>query len=115
MENLDFEESCNCKFNMCKFYDYDNDCCSKEICFKLKKSKNIIYNIGQWLHKHFEDFTKPFVLTLGFIGIICAIIGHYGTMGFNWKWFVFFELPLYLFCSWALYKAYKLYKISKKL
>jgi len=73
------------------------------------------YNIGQWLHKHFEDFTKPFVLTLGFTGIICAMIGHYGTLGFNWKWFVFFELPLYLFCSWALYKAYKLYKISKKL
>lgn len=73
------------------------------------------YNIGRWLCRHFEDFTKPFVLTLGFGGIICAIIGHYGTMGFNWKWFIFFELPLYLFCSWALYKAYKLYKISKKL
>ena len=38
---------------------------------------------GKFLHNHFEDFTKPFVLTLGFIGILFAIIGHYGTMGFN--------------------------------
>ena len=74
---------------------------------------NIIMKFGEFLHKHFEDFTKPFVLTLGFFGILFAIVGHYGQMGFNWKWFVFFELPLYLFCGWALYKAYKLYKRSK--
>ena len=50
---------------------------------------------------------------IALIGIVFAIIGHYGTMGFNWKWFVFFELPLYLFCGWALYATYKLYKRSK--
>ena len=74
---------------------------------------NIIMKFGEFLHKHFEDFTKPFVLTLAFFGIVFAIIGHYGQMGFNWKWFAFFELPLYLFCSWALYKAYQLYKCAK--
>jgi len=76
---------------------------------------NIIMKFGEFLHKHFEDFTKPFVLILGFFGILFAIVGHYGQMGFNWKWFVFFELPLYLFCVWALYSGYKLYKKAKDL
>lgn len=58
---------------------------------------NLIIKFGEFLHKNFEDFTKPFVLTLAFFGIVFAIIGHYGTIGFNWKLFVFFELPLYLF------------------
>lgn len=76
---------------------------------------NIFMKVGEFLHKHFEDFTKPVVLTLAFFGILFAIVGHYGTLGFNWKWFVFFELPLYLFCIWALYKAYKIYKMCKQL
>ena len=71
---------------------------------------NIINAIGGFLHRHFEDFTKPFVLILAFFGIMFAVVGHYGEMGFNWKWFCFFELPLYLFCIWALYAGYKLYK-----
>ena len=75
---------------------------------------NLIYKFGEFLRNHFEDFTKPFVLTLTFFGITFAIVGHYGTMGFNIKWFLFFELPLYLFCTWALYKAYKLYKMIKQ-
>ena len=75
---------------------------------------NIFMKFGEFLHNHFEDFTKPFVITLTIIGIICAVVGHYGTMGFNWKWFVFWELPLYLFCGWALYKAYQLYKMTKQ-
>jgi len=53
-------------------------------------------------------------LTLAFFGITFAIVGHYGTIGFNIKWLLFFELPLYLFCTWALYKAYKLYKMIKQ-
>ena len=71
---------------------------------------NLIMKFGEFLHKNFEDFTKPFVLTLAFFGIVFAIIGHYGTIGFNWK---LFELPLYLFWGWALYATYKLYKRSK--
>jgi len=76
--------------------------------------KKLINLIGGFLHQHFEDFTKPLVLTLAFFGILFAIVGHYGTIGFNLKWFLFFELPLYLFCIWALYGAYKLYKKAKK-
>lgn len=75
---------------------------------------NLLFKFGEFLHKHFEDFTKPFVLTLAFFGITFAIVGHYGTMGFNLKWFLFFELPLYLFCGWALFKVYKLYKMTKQ-
>ena len=75
---------------------------------------NIIFKLGKFLHNHFEEFTKPFVLTLAFFGILFAIVGHYGTVGFNIKWFLFFELPLYLFCTWALYSAYKLYKMTKR-
>jgi hypothetical protein len=75
---------------------------------------NLLFKFGEFLHKHFEDFTKPFVLTLAFFGIAFAIVGHYGTMGFNLKWFLFFELPLYLFCGWALFKVYKLYKMTKQ-
>lgn len=71
---------------------------------------NIINVIGGFLHRHFEDFTKPFVLILAFFSILFAVVGHYGEMRFNWKWFCFFELPLYLFCIWALYAGYKLYK-----
>jgi len=37
MENLDWEESCNCKFNMCEFYDYNKDKCIREFCIKLEK------------------------------------------------------------------------------
>lgn len=76
---------------------------------------NIINVVGRFLHKHFEDFTKPFVITLAIFGIGFAIVGHYGTMGFSWKWFLFFELPLYIFCIWALWSAYKLYKKAKEL
>ena len=67
-----------------------------------------IYKIDKLFNKHFEYFIKPIVLILAFFGITLAIIGHYGTMGFNWKWFIFFELPLYLFCTWTLYRIYKL-------
>ena len=47
------------------------------------------------------------VFTLAFIGIACAMIGHYGLHGFDWRWFVFFEGPLYVFCGWALAKTMK--------
>ena len=39
MKNLDFEESCNCKFLGCKYYDYDNDYCLRDICIKLVKDE----------------------------------------------------------------------------
>ena len=77
--------------------------------------RNPIFVVGEFLHKDFEEFTKPLVLTLAFFGILFAVIGHYGTVGFHWKWFLFCELPLYIFCIWALSGAYRIYKMSKKL
>lgn len=50
------------------------------------------------------------VIGAGIVAIIFAAIGFYGTHGFDWKWFVFFHLPLYIFCGWALWQATKMYK-----
>ena len=76
---------------------------------------NIIMKIGAFLHQHFEEFTTPVVVILAIFGLACAIVGHYGQMGFDWRWFLLFELPLYLFCMWALWSALKMYKEAKKL
>lgn len=73
-----------------------------------KLIKNIIFRVGGFLVDNFEMFTKPIVICLFVIGLFCAILAHYLEMGFNWKWFCFFELPLYLFCTWAIYKVYKM-------
>lgn len=78
----------------------------------------IINKIGGFLVNHFEDFTKYIVCALAGTGILCAIIGHYGKLisehQFSWGWFLFFDIPLYIFCGWALYKAYKMYKNAKQ-
>lgn len=80
--------------------------------------KKLISQIGNsWIGKKVayivENYLQALII-LAALGIISAIIGHYGMMGFNWKWFVFFELPLYLFLSWASYKCIKIYKEIKK-
>lgn len=68
----------------------------------FKKIGEKVYN---FVNEHLE-----WVFALAGIGIACALIGHYETMGFNWKWFLFFELPIYLFCAWAIYKTVKIFK-----
>lgn len=75
-----------------------------------KKFNKILKNVGEKIHKFISDGGWISILVFGFFGILFAVIGHYGTMGFNWKWFVFFELPLYTVCGWALYKVFKLIK-----
>lgn len=76
-----------------------------------------IKKIGRFLVDHFEDFTKYVVAALAGTGILCAIIGHYGQLitehSFSWGWFLLFDIPLYVFCGWALYKAYQMYKNTK--
>lgn len=37
MKNYDWEESCNCKFLLCKYYDYNKEECPLDICKKLEK------------------------------------------------------------------------------
>lgn len=58
----------------------------------------------------FENGGIGIVFAFAAFGIAMAVIGHYGKMGFNWKWFLFFELPLYIFLGWAIYKAYLIWK-----
>ncbi len=67
----------------------------------------------KWIGEKVYNFVNNnlvLIFVLAGIGIVFAIIGHYGTMGFNWKWFLFFELPIYLFCGWAIYKTVRLFK-----
>ena len=70
----------------------------------------LISKAGEQLHKFISNGGWLSILVFAFFGILFAVVGYYGTMGFNWKWFLFFELPLYAFCGWALYKVFKLIK-----
>lgn len=62
------------------------------------------------LHKFITDGGWITILMIAFFGIASAIVSHYAIMGFNWKWFVFFEMPLYVFCGWAFYNVFKTIK-----
>ena len=42
MKNFDSEESCNCKFNMCEYYNYDKNECSRYYCIKIEKNYDLI-------------------------------------------------------------------------
>ena len=66
--------------------------------------------IGTKMTNFLENGGMIAIFIVAIFGIILAIIGHYGTVEFNWKWFVFFELPLYIFVVWALYKAILMWK-----
>lgn len=66
--------------------------------------------IGEKIHYWISNGGWLTVLVFAFIAILFAIIGYYGTVGFNWKMFIFAELPLYAFCIWALSKVFKLIK-----
>lgn len=76
----------------------------------MKKFIAFLNKSGEQLHKFISNGGWLSILVFAFIGIVLAIIGYYGTVGFNWKMFVFAELPLYAFCGWALYKVFKLIK-----
>lgn len=66
--------------------------------------------IGKILHKFIRSGGWITILVIAIIGILAAIVSHYSLMGFNWKWFVFFEMPLYGFCGWAFYNVFKTIK-----
>ena len=70
-------------------------------------------NFGKKFYIKFTEFLNNgggyMIFAIGLIGIIFAIIGFHGQNKFNWGWFIFFEVPLYVFCCWALYTAIKLY------
>lgn len=66
--------------------------------------------IGNLLHKFIRSGGWVTILVIAIIGILAAIVSHYSLMGFNWKWFVFFEMSLYGFCGWAFYNVFKTIK-----
>lgn len=70
--------------------------------------KKSFIKIGRCVYDFINNGGLYTVFALAAIGIICAIVGHYGTVGFHWKWFLFFELPLYIFCGWAVYSMVKM-------
>lgn len=74
---------------------------NKAFTYVGNKVYNFILN-GGWLS----------CLIFAFLGIAMAIIGYYGKHGFSWISFLLFELPLYIFCIWALYQG--VYKPIKK-
>jgi len=80
--------------------------------------KNWWNNICGKLYVRFNDFLENgggyVVFLFGLVAIIFAIVGFYGTHGFDWRWFVFFHLPLYIFCGWALWQAMKTYNKTLK-
>ena len=55
------------------------------------------------------------VFGLGIIAIVMQIIAFHAKNGFDWAWFVFLEVPLYSFCIWALWQAWKMYVRTLKL
>lgn len=71
-------------------------------------------NLGDKFYKNFTEFLKSgggyMLFVFALLGIGMAVVAHYYLLGFNLMWFLFFELPLYIFCGWALWKAYLMYK-----
>ena len=72
--------------------------------------RKFIYTIAEMV-----ETTQYLWYAVGVIAIIFLIIAHYGLMGFNWKWFLFFEFPLYCFIFWAFYATYNIYKMGKEI
>lgn len=60
--------------------------------------------------KRFKISFLDIVCAIAVIAIIMAIVGHYGSMGFNLKYFLCIDIPLYCFSIWALYMAIKIFK-----
>lgn len=71
--------------------------------------------IGEKLHNFIKNGGLLTILMIAFFGISSAIVSHYAIMGFDLKWFIFFEIPLYTFCGWAFYNIFKTIKRINKL
>jgi len=75
--------------------------------------KGLARRIGEkvyaWVNRN-----MPVVIGVAGFGIVCAVVGHYGQMGFHLGWFLGFELPLYLFLLWAVYRVWRMYHKYKK-
>jgi len=81
--------------------------------------KHIIYKIGEnrivKTISEMVETTRYLWYIVGVIAIVFLIIAHYGLMGFHLGWFLFFEMPLYVFICWVFYAIYKMHKRVKQL
>ena len=76
----------------------------------LEMLKKILFNKDT-----FEGSILPSILVLAGIGIACAVIAHYLSMGFRPLWFLLFDVPLYLLLGWACWKCWKMWKRFKNM
>lgn len=64
-------------------------------------------SIVEKFHNKFTNFLNDgggiLFFSIASIGLGIIPIGHYIIGGFNWIWFLVFELPLYLFWAYAVY------------
>lgn len=72
--------------------------------------EKILNKIGEKIHWFLSDGGWRVIIVFAVIAIMMAVVGYYGTHGFKLGWFLCLELPLYLFCGWALSKVFKLIK-----
>lgn len=70
----------------------------------------ILNKIGEKIHWFLSDGGWRVIIVFAVVAIMMAVVGYYGTHGFNIWCFLCLELPLYLFCGWALSKVFKLIK-----
>lgn len=77
------------------------------------------------MNKYLEKFNMKFteflsnsggyvIFGVAAVAIVLAIVGFYMQNGFEWKWFLFLHLPLYVFCGWALAMAFREYRKALK-
>ena len=92
----------------------DEETCPKCRYWRTQKKVDDMSGFGKKFYTKFTNFLNNgggyMIFGIGLIGIIFAIIGFHGQNEFNWWWFIFFEVPLYVFCCWALCAAIKIYK-----
>ena len=72
--------------------------------------QKILLKTGEKIHWFISDGGWRIILLFGLIAIVFGVIGFYGTHEFHWGYFLCLHCPIYLFCSWALYKVFKLIK-----
>ena len=77
------------------------------------KVKEIVLAAGKRIHEFVGCGGWKEIVVIAILGFLAATVSHYWKLGFNWQAFLCFEIPLYAFCGWALYNAYRMFKRIK--
>lgn len=75
----------------------------------------------EWINKYLNRFYLKFtdflnigggyvIFILAIVAIALATVGFYWGNGFDWRWFLFLHLPVYIFCCWGMCTAFKEYR-----